>query len=216
MKCEHIVWDWNGTLLDDVWLSVQSINKILRKYSLPEIEISYYLDIFTFPVIDYYEKLGFNFNKNPFEVVGTEFIDEYTRHQLNPRLHKDTISVLDTINSLSISQSIVSASTQKMLNKLVKHHGLNKYFEFIIGQDNHYAYGKENTVRIWIRDNNINPSSVFFIGDTLHDFEVAKNLGMRCILLSHGHTSKHRLQNTNSLMFSDMKSLMIWIIKNIN
>ena len=85
MGIKHIIWDWNGTLLDDLWLSIKAINIVLKRYSLSEITEDKYLDIFTFPVVDYYELLGFDFNKHPFEVVGTEFIEEYTNKVINKR-----------------------------------------------------------------------------------------------------------------------------------
>ena len=30
-KYRHIIWDWNGTLLDDAWLCVEILNEILRR-----------------------------------------------------------------------------------------------------------------------------------------------------------------------------------------
>ena len=77
MDIKHIIWDWNGTLLDDRWLCVDSINLSLRKRNLPEINEQKYLDIFCFPVEKYYQKLGFDFEKEPFTVSGSEFISNY-------------------------------------------------------------------------------------------------------------------------------------------
>ena len=210
MKYEHIIWDWNGTLLDDVWLSVQSINTVLFRYDLPHITTSGYLDIFTFPVIKYYKLLGFNFKTDPFKKVGTEFISEYTDNQYSPKLHKDTIKVLKEINYLDVSQSIVSAATQKMLDKLIYHHKLENYFDTIVGQDNHYAYGKEDTVDKWLRARDLDPSHVLFIGDTIHDHDVAINLGMKSILISHGHTSRERLLETGTIVLPNLHSFIDW------
>lgn len=58
---KHIIWDWNGTLLDDVGLSLEAINIVLARYNLPPLRKERYLEIFTFPVIEYYRELGFNF-----------------------------------------------------------------------------------------------------------------------------------------------------------
>ena len=210
MKCEHIIWDWNGTLLDDVWLSIQSINTVLSRYELPQITTSRYLDIFTFPVIEYYKLLGFNFDTDPFEKVGTEFINEYTYNQYLPKLHKDLIKVLKEINDLKVSQSLVSAATQKMLDKLIHYHKLANYFETVIGQDNHYAYGKEDTVSKWLDARSLDPSHVLFIGDTIHDHEVAINAGMQSILISHGHTSQERLLKIGTIVLPNLRSFIAW------
>ena len=215
MKYKHILWDWNGTLLDDVWVSVKSINIILNRYKIDEITICKYLEIFTFPVIDYYKKIGFNFEKDPFEKIGTEFILEYTKNQFLPNLHTNSLETLTKIKALEVPQSIVSAATQKMLDKMMKHHKLNNYFKYVVGQDNHYAYGKEEKVKKLIKIDKIKPSEVLYIGDTIHDFDVADNLRIDCLLLSHGHTSYTRLLKTGAHIFNDMETLYNWIENNI-
>lgn len=215
IKCKHIIWDWNGTLLDDVWLSVQSINKILIKYKLPKISESRYLEIFTFPVINYYELLGFDFNKYSFEEVGTEFIKEYTEKQFTPGLHSGTIDLLSSLKDLNIDQSLISAATQRMLDQLIEYHRINDFFVDIIGQDNHYAYGKEETVRKWIDEKQLEPSNILFIGDTIHDHEIAVKLGMKSILVSHGHTDYKRLNQSGTVILDSMNSLENWIKNNI-
>ena len=215
MKYKHILWDWNGTLVDDVWLSVESINIVLDRYKMDRITIPQYLEIFTFPVIDYYKKLGFNFEKDHFEKVGTDFILQYTKNQFLPELHINSLDILSKIKRLEVSQSIVSAATQKMLDKMMEHHKLNNYFKYVVGQDNHYAYGKEEKVKKLIKNEKIKPTEVLYIGDTIHDFEVADNLRIDCLLLSHGHTSYSRLLKTGVHIFSNMKSLYNWIVNNI-
>lgn len=106
MKIKHIIWDWNGTLLDDLWLSIKAINIVLNRYQLPEIHEEKYLEIFTFPVIDYYERLGFDFEKQPFTVVGTEFIEEYTKRQLKPRF-ASRCQRIDDLSETERNHSIV-------------------------------------------------------------------------------------------------------------
>ena len=77
LNYQHIIWDWNGTLLDDVSFCVEIINGLLSKRQLPEISREYYRGVFTFPVQKYYEKIGFDFSVEPWENVSTEFITRY-------------------------------------------------------------------------------------------------------------------------------------------
>ena len=62
-NAKHIIWDWNGTLLDDKWLCVESINQALQKRNLPELSDDRYMEVFTFPVQEYYKAVGFDFDK---------------------------------------------------------------------------------------------------------------------------------------------------------
>ena len=98
---------------------------------------------------------------------------------------------------------------------MMKHHKLTNYFKYVVGQDNHYAYGKEEKVKELIKIENIKPSEVLYIGDTIHDFDVAGNLRIDCLLLSHGHTSYTRLLKTGAHIFNDMETLCNWIENNI-
>ena len=49
-----VVWDWNGTLLDDVELCMESINRLLREHRLPQLDHERYQRVFQFPIIEYY------------------------------------------------------------------------------------------------------------------------------------------------------------------
>ena len=214
MKIKHIIWDWNGTLLDDLWLSIKAINIVLKRYDLPTIEKESYLKIFTFPVIDYYKRLGFDFNKNPFTVVGTEFIEEYTNLQFEPELHVGTRSLMADIQLKGITQSLLSAARQQMLDTLIDHHELALYFEKVIGQDDHYAHGKTEAGKLWVESLNINPNDVLFIGDTLHDLDVARAIGAQCALVAGGHTSYSRLKETDAYVFENLEKLQYWLLEN--
>ena len=46
------------------------------------------------------------------------------------------------------------------------------------------------------------------VGDTDHDYEVATNLGIDCILISHGHQSRTRLNNLNSQVIENLDQLL--------
>ena len=105
MRYKHIIWDWNGTLLDDRWLCVEGINQALIKRDLPPISEDRYRKIFTFPVKEYYKKLGFDFDNEPFEVAGDEFVDYYGNNFYKAKLQKGSRTLLSEIQSKSISQS---------------------------------------------------------------------------------------------------------------
>ena len=97
MKYKHIIWDWNGTLLDARWLCVEGINNALDKRGLKTINEQMYKDIFSFPVKDYYQKLGFDFSVEPFEIAGDEFVLYYEKHFNRTKLHSQCRSIIKNI-----------------------------------------------------------------------------------------------------------------------
>ncbi len=54
------------------------------------------------------------------------------------------------------------------------------------------------------------PHEVLFIGDTIHDHEVAKLIGADCVLVSNGHVSRERLKNTGAPVFEDLTGVINW------
>ena len=54
----HIVWDWNGTLLDDVDAGIGALNRMLADRGLPAITRDFYRARFRFPVRPLYFEIG--------------------------------------------------------------------------------------------------------------------------------------------------------------
>jgi len=211
---EHIIWDWNGTLLDDRWLTISAMNNVLARRSMDELTEDRYLQLFTFPVIEYYRRLGFDFEKDSFSELGTEFINEYNTRAFEPKLHDGIIDLISQLSKNGVSHSILSASSQKILDKLASYHNIDHYFKAVFGQDNHYAYGKIETGKMWINKSGIDPKRTLFIGDTEHDLEVANAVGAHCALLSWGHTSAERLEKMEVNVYNTVLDLKSWINTN--
>lgn len=60
-----IIWDWNGTLFNDIDICIESINLLLFERGIDQIDKKRYLEVFDFPVRDYYERIGFDLKKKP-------------------------------------------------------------------------------------------------------------------------------------------------------
>ena len=212
MKYKHIIWDWNGTLLDDRWLCVEGINKALDKRGLKTINEQTYKDIFTFPVKDYYQKLGFDFSVEPFEIAGDEFVLYYEKHFNRTKLHSQCRSIIKNIFAVGITQSILSAGKHEFLLEWVKAHNLQKYFIKILGIDNQYATGKTELGMSLIKNLSYNNNEVVLIGDTIHDSDVAESMNIDCLLMDQGHVNNDRLQKTGRKVFSNLTEVFQFVI----
>jgi len=206
---KHIIWDWNGTLFNDVELCAGIMNLLLTQESLPNISIQKYKEIFTFPVIEYYRIAGHTFEKNSFEVLGRQFMEEYEVRKNNCGLFSGVKELLAELQSKNISQHLLSAYEQNSLNKILKFFNIDNYFQFVVGLDNIYAGGKSHLAKglaMKIRSNGTT-GNILLIGDTIHDYEVAKEIDADCILLSHGHQDKERLLKLGVPVANDFSEL---------
>ena len=206
---KHIIWDWNGTLLNDVGLCVDIINGVLSRRNLDSLTINFYRDIFTFPVKNYYKKAGFDFNQYTFEEVGQEWMDEYERRKNECELHKGAIEILTLLQRKKIEQSILSACSHKTLIEIVAGFKLNEFFKYIIGLDNIYATSKVELGKELMKNIGNGNGKVLLIGDTEHDYEVSKEIGADCVLIADGHQSKEKLIECNVPVFDSLSELGI-------
>jgi len=194
MKYKHIIWDYNGTLLNDVDLCVEIMNKMLKLRNLPLISIEKYKQIFDFPVKDYYQRAGINFKLESFDIVGLEFIKDYDLRTNELQLHEGSIDFLNLIFETGISQSILSARNQKQLSDEINRFKIEKLFSAISGLNDNYASGKNSNGQKLISNIKIPKNQIILIGDTIHDFEIAESNGIDCIIITHGHQSEEVLK----------------------
>ena len=204
---KYVIWDWNGTLINDAWLFVDLMNEELDERNLPLITITEYQKYFTFPVKKYYEILGFDFNKEDFEKVGYEFIQKFKKRKFEAQLFPNSKFILESTKKLNIKQSIVSAQEHNLLNETIKHYKINSYFESISGIDNYYADNKIQIAKKLRNNIKYDNHEILLIGDSVHDFEVAQALKINCVLYSKGHYSKKRLKKCDCQMIDDHKQL---------
>lgn len=208
---KHIIWDWNGTLLDDVHIVIDAMNSLLKRRRLPLLDIDKYKDIFTFPVKDYYALLGFNFAIEPFEKLAIEFVSEFSSEKYQFRLHNGVEEVLDFIKTKGIRQSILSASQEKELNEAVSKLNIYEYFTRVVGLNNHYAVSKVERGKDLLVDLGLEPKEVLLIGDTAHDFEVSKEIGCDCLLICNGHQSYQRIYNCHTSIIKSISKVVDFI-----
>jgi phosphoglycolate phosphatase len=206
-RYKHIIWDWNGTLLNDVDFCRRIINRILVDNSLPELSLEKYRQIFTFPVQNYYEAAGLDFSKTSFEVLGKDFIDEYEEKKLSCSLFENVVDVLSSIHKKGIGQSVLSAYLHDNLVNILNYYNLSKYFDNVIGLDNIYAGSKTHLGLTLVEQLNLPKDEILFIGDTLHDAEVAEAMGVNCILIASGHQVKEILILNHNMVLENMNQL---------
>jgi len=202
-----IIWDWNGTLLNDTGICIESINTLLNDRNLPLLDRNKYLDVFGFPVIDYYQRIGFDFNAEPFDIPAMQYINLYTQKVKECSLHNTAIATLDFFRRKGVKQLLLSASEIGILENSIAHFKIAHFFDGIAGLDNHYATSKTEIGKQLLTSHGILPENACLIGDTTHDFEVAKEIGCRCVLVADGHQSAIKLKETGAVVVDTLENV---------
>ncbi len=193
VKKKYIFWDFNGTILDDLKLCHTILNEMLEDVDRKTVTLEEYLNIFDFPVKNYYAKV-YDLDKTPFEELSKTFISKYQPRSLNESLHDGVLDAMFYFQSLGIKNVLLSASEQNNLEAQVKHFQIGHYFEAVLGTDNVHGESKIDVAKAYVKAHKINPKDAVMIGDTLHDAEVAETLGFNVILYTKGHQHKDRLK----------------------
>ena len=197
----YIIWDWNGTILNDAQLVCDINNVILDEHDMPRITFEQYRDRFKHPVVDYYRDLGFNFDKVSFAEIGDRFIELYSEGCHAAKVFDRIPDILKQLQLWKIGSSILSAAHQPKLRAWVKDYGLDTYFEHVIGINDHYAASKVQRGVELLKKLDFDRSEIAIVGDTDHDFEVAIELGVDIALIANGHQSAERLRKFTSRVF---------------
>ena len=106
-----VLWDWNGTLLDDVNLCVDALNRLLQQHGYPQrYDIPRYREIFGFPIRDYYVRAGFDFSRDPFDALAAGYMAMYIPESAACPLMPGALQALALLRGAGVRQTILSAS----------------------------------------------------------------------------------------------------------
>ena len=193
MTKKAIIWDWNGTLLNDTDICVSCMNRLLEERGLELLDKQRYRNIFTFPVKQYYLKAGICFDKEAFEIPAKQFIELYHENLHSADLFPCVKEVLEVFKKRGYYQAILSAMEHESLETSLKDKGVYPYFDAITGINDHYAHSKLEIGKELMNTIRFDKNDILLIGDSLHDLEVSDELGIECVLVANGHQSYERL-----------------------
>ena len=111
-----VIWDFNGTIMDDVELAAASVSELLTKRNLPTISVTYHRRIFGFPVADYYRKLGFDLDAEVHSEISDEYPEVYLAGIGGCSLNEGVREMLMLLREARVAQYVLSAAELPSLN----------------------------------------------------------------------------------------------------
>ncbi|NMA05616.1 MAG: large conductance mechanosensitive channel protein MscL [Acholeplasmataceae bacterium] len=210
---KYVIWDFNGTILDDKELSLNLLNEILKKQGKKPVDEEAYLKLFGFPIKKYYLKAGITFEEESFDDIAKWYIAKYQPLSLDLKLHDGVVETLIILRKMGIKNICLSASLQKNLEEQLKHYEIYNYFDYVIGMDNIKTEGKEKVGARFLKEHKVNPNECLYIGDTIYDYDVARKMRVRAILFSGGHQAKERLLKKTKIIIDNIYDIISLVNK---
>ncbi len=203
MNVSVVIWDWNGTILDDLGISLDAVNYILQNRDLPPMNRDTYYDCLDTPIIKFYQK-ALGKDDVPFQDICFEFNDYYRRHIDKIGLTEGIKDIIYALKKIGIPQMIISASHISYIESALSGFGLEGCFEKIIAAEDYNAGSKVDRAKEYLDSADIPKNGRIVIGDTLHDYELAQCIDAECILLTSGHEGRKKLEKTGALILDKL------------
>lgn len=204
---KHIIWDFNGTLLNDTQLSLDVDNNVFEKLGIPAITIDDYRNNMTMPVRDFYPTVGVDYSVHSYETIARLWLDEFNQKAVGVGLVSGALDAIRFFHGQGRSQSVLSASYEPSLRKQCEALGLTPYMTDISGLEDESASKKTEIGRRQLRELGLEGRDVVLIGDMLTDAHLAEDLGADCILVSWGHNDLKRLLSSGLPVARDFGEL---------
>ncbi len=207
----HLIWDFNGTVLDDVAHGIDCVNPMLAARGLPTIpDVETYRELFGFPIDDYYRRLGFDFEKEDYDtVLAPEWVARYLAGEASCPANNGVAETISAAHAMGVDQLMLSASNLAQLQGQLTRLGLSEAFSEVLGLDNIHARSKTHLAIAW---KEAHPDACpLFIGDTEHDAAVAAAIGADCVLFTGGHQSRRRLAECGLPLVDRIEDVLLYL-----
>lgn len=195
-----IIWDWNGTLLDDTALCVRAINAVLQRFDKPQVSIAQFQEHYTIPMIATYEALGFTLD----EIMTSRleiwqlWRSVYDAASTEIPLRSGAQEALTALRRHGVRNVVLSNHLLEDINAHAARLGINEHFSAVLANTDLEATtmnrrAKSDRLREYMERER--SSGAVVVGDTVEEIEIGRALGQTTIALTGGTCSQNRLES---------------------
>jgi phosphoglycolate phosphatase-like HAD superfamily hydrolase len=197
-RISHVVWDWNGTILDDNDAVVTAVNTVCAGFGRDPIDIDTWRHVYRRPLLDCYQDLlGRPLSEQDWADIDRNYHDAYRALLSTTRLAPGGPTELERWRAAGGRQSLLSMWFHDELVPLVTEHGLVDLFTRIDGlRVSVGGAGKAEHLAEHLAAQQLDPADVLVIGDVVDDAAAADAVGARCVLVTTGVATRATLAAT--------------------
>jgi phosphoglycolate phosphatase-like HAD superfamily hydrolase len=198
MKQRHVIWDWNGTLLDDYEITARiAIDSLahLGRAGLTAQDIRHH---HRRPLSEGFSNLlGRTVSDAELRLIGERYEAAYEPVMFDLPLARDAIEAIEIVEAHG-SQSVLSMAPHEQVVALIGHHGLDARFVLVKGSSGARHHHKRDSLVAHCAELGVDPASAVLIGDTVDDFHAASSIGIRTVLVTTGMQTRQHLEETGA------------------
>jgi phosphoglycolate phosphatase len=195
---KYIAWDWNGTLLDDTDITLESGNKMFKYLNLPSMDVDTFRQKYVMPLKTFYNNLGIGIGEERFEDARHAFFEHYEPLVETTSLRTGAVEILEQTKQNQVTNIIVSNHVIDQINILLQRHNIQDYFEDVVAftgyGTEHRQLSKGEKLKLYVDDHSLHNGDMMIVGDTIEEIEIAKELDMTSVAITGGLYSEERLR----------------------
>ncbi len=193
----HVVWDWNGTLLDDLPIVLASVNHGVAPYRSEPVTIEDYRTHYTRPVKRFYDALlGRDVGNDEWIDLDSRFHMAYRQKLDKAMLAAGATEALERAARVGLSQSLLSMYPHADLIPLVNEAGIEHHFDRIDGLRGPPGDRKARYLESHLDELEVDATDTVVVGDTPDDAAAAAEIGAACVLVDGGGHHREVLEAT--------------------
>ena len=205
-KYSTIIWDFNGTIIDDVTAALGAVNDMLIRRNQNPIDLDTYYKSMGVPIWKFYERVFLPGTITPQEAIA-EFDSGYEKHLSKNPLMEGIVEILSLFKSMGKHQIVVSASHVDKVKARLSELKVLDFFSDVLAHSDYNADSKTYLAREYFKSNNLDLYDAVVIGDSVFDFTMASELQCDCILTTQGHQSRREFSTVDAQIIDSLYEL---------
>ncbi len=187
-----VLFDFDGTIINSQSSVFSIINRLSKEFGYRKLSEELFQRLRNEKSQDILKKLGIPLLKLPF------FVRKF-RHELNKDIEfiKPILNIRDVLFILKNKGyilGILTSNSNENVTSFIDKNDLN-FFSLIFSERS--LFGKSSIIKTILKNQNLKPEEVIYVGDETRDIEAAKRNNVQIIAVCWGFNSKKILQKHN-------------------
>jgi len=209
----HVIWDWNGTLLDDAEFTITLTIQLFERHGFPPLTAEMYRENFTRPIPAFFEKvLGRPLERDEWASLDAAFHNAYHQGVEALQLAAGAAETMNALRDAGITQSLLSLHPHDMLIATINDRALGHYFERVDGALQGRHETKERALREHVQALGIAPDEAVLIGDSVDDAEAAQMVGVQPLLVRGGLHAESHLERVGVPLLDSLPEALAYVL----
>lgn len=164
-----IIFDFDGTIANSSIVFMNAWNEFAPQYGYLQVDESHIQQIRKLTIQQGAKKYNFPMIKLPF-ILPKMYSYVHTHiHEVEP--YEGMVDVLHLLKKAGYKLVILSSNDQRNIESFLQHHQLLLFDKILTSSK---LFGKDRTLKLYMKESGEQPHDIFYIGDELRDFEACK------------------------------------------